>query len=88
MSIFILIITFALIIPLILSTIRLFLGPTGPDRVIASDIASYTIVMIMIYVALITHEYSLLDAAILLAILIFVGSLTIAKYLEGRGIGS
>ncbi len=68
--------------------IRLFLGPTGPDRVIASDVASYTTVMIMIYVALIIHEYSLLDAAILLAILIFVGSLAVAKYLEGRGLGS
>ncbi|MCS7116376.1 MAG: monovalent cation/H+ antiporter complex subunit F [Nitrososphaerota archaeon] len=88
MNTFILMITYALTIPIILATVRLFLGPTGPDRVVAADVISYSMIMVMIYFALITREYSLLDVTILLAILVFVGSLTVAKYLEGRGLGS
>lgn len=67
-----------------LAFIRLVRGPTLPDRVIALDLIG-TLGMGMIAVYAIARNLPvLLDVAIVLALLSFLGTVAFARYLERR----
>ncbi|HID18617.1 TPA: hypothetical protein EYP27_03645 [Candidatus Bathyarchaeota archaeon] len=66
---------------------RLVRGPTGPDRVIAGDAMVGITIALLVLLSFYYKEAMLLDIAILVALLGFIGTLTISKYLEGRDIG-
>ncbi|CAN5666005.1 cation:proton antiporter [soil metagenome] len=69
-------------IALLICIIRVAIGPTLPDRVIAIDLlAIVAIGMIGIY-AVKTGEWALLDAATVLALVAFLGTVTFARYME------
>ena len=73
-----------LTISVILAFVRLVRGPTLPDRVVALDlIATLMIGMIAIH-AIATQEPIFLDAALVLALLSFLGTLAFARYIERR----
>jgi multicomponent Na+:H+ antiporter subunit F len=73
-----------LTIALFLTFYRLLLGPTLPDRVIALDlIAAITVGFIAVY-AIDTGERVFLDAAIVVALITFLGTVAFAQYLERR----
>ncbi|MBM3314582.1 cation:proton antiporter [candidate division WOR-3 bacterium] len=65
---------------------RALKGPSIPDRVIAVDIMSVIFTSITALVALKYKLAYLLDLSIALAIISFVGTLALAKYLEGRSL--
>ncbi|HOJ03420.1 MAG TPA: monovalent cation/H+ antiporter complex subunit F [Bacteroidota bacterium] len=61
---------------------RLLRGPTLPDRVIALDlIASIVIGMIAAY-AVLTNLNVMLNAAVIIALISFLGTVALARYLE------
>jgi multicomponent Na+:H+ antiporter subunit F len=61
---------------------RLLRGPTLPDRVIALDlIASIVIGMIAAY-AVLTNLKVMLNAAVIIALISFLGTVAMARYLE------
>lgn len=61
---------------------RLLRGPSLSDRVIALDIvATFGIGVIAIY-AIVTRQTALLDAAMVLALLVFVGTVGFAYYIQ------
>lgn len=63
---------------------RLVLGPSLPDRVVALDvIAMITVGMIAVY-SIDTGERVFLDAAIVVALITFLGTTGFALYLERR----
>jgi multicomponent Na+:H+ antiporter subunit F len=69
---------------MILSFIRLFIGPSVPDRIVALDlIASLSIGMILTLV-LYSSEPVYLDIAIFIALIVFIGTVAISKYLKRR----
>ena len=69
---------------LILTCYRLFKGPTLPDRVIALDmISSLAVGMIAAY-CILTGEFVYIRAAIVLAIVSFLGTVAFAYYV-GKG---
>ena len=72
-----------LIIISTLSIIRLFLGPTPADRVVAFDTMNTFVIASMVAYALASMEYVFIDVAIVYALLSYIGTLYIAKYLEG-----
>jgi multicomponent Na+:H+ antiporter subunit F len=77
--------TVAVLVSLILLTmIRLFLGPTAPDRVIALDAINTLTVASMIILSVAYKQIIFIDVAIVYALLSFVGTLYIAKYLGGE----
>lgn len=81
---------FALLgISLVLTLIRLLKGPTLPDRVVALDmIAFQAIGFIALYTA-VTGQQSFLDAALILALIAFLATVSFARYVErSRGGGS
>lgn len=80
---------FGLVLPLLALTVvlagaRLVRGPSLPDRVVALDlIATLCMGMIAVY-SIATENAVLLDAAIVLALISFLGTVAFARYLEKR----
>lgn len=65
---------------------RALKGPSIPDRVIAVDIMSVIFSAITALMALRYRLAYLMDLSIALAVISFVGTLALAKYLEGRSL--
>lgn len=72
----------SLLIFMIFSLIRAALGPTIPDRVVALDTINTLVVAAMILLGAGYKCIIYVDVAIVYALLSFVGTLYIAKYLE------
>ncbi len=72
-----------LLIFMVFSLLRGALGPTLPDRVVALDTINTLVVSAMIIFAAYFEEVIFVDIAIIYALLSFVTTLYIAKYLEG-----
>jgi multicomponent Na+:H+ antiporter subunit F len=69
---------------LFLTFVRLVRGPSLPDRVVALDlIAVIAVGMIAIY-AIELEQQVLLDAAIVVALIAFLGTVAFAQYVERR----
>ncbi|WP_317135784.1 monovalent cation/H+ antiporter complex subunit F [Methanochimaera problematica] len=69
---------------ILLALVRLFTGPSAPDRVVAFDSINTLTVAIMIMLAIAFEEVFFVDVAIVYALLSFVGTLFVAKYLGGE----
>jgi multicomponent Na+:H+ antiporter subunit F len=67
-----------------LATVRLVLGPTAPDRVIALDTVNTLTIAAMILLGVIYKEIIFVDVAIVYGLLSFVSTLFIAKYIGGE----
>jgi multicomponent Na+:H+ antiporter subunit F len=65
---------------------RALQGPSISDRVIAVDIMGIIFTCITALMALRYNISYLMDLAITIAILSFVGTLALSKYLEGRSL--
>jgi len=59
-------------------------GPTAPDRTVAIDILGTVIVAFCVLLSLYTRKDFYLNVAISWALLSFVGTIALAKYLEGK----
>jgi len=80
-------ITFAVTILVVASFLCLYRigrGPTAPDRIVAIDILGTLIVGFCVVMALVTGRDFYMNVAIAWALLSFIGTLALAKYLEGR----
>ncbi|NHH99198.1 MULTISPECIES: monovalent cation/H+ antiporter complex subunit F [Oceanimonas] len=70
---------------LVLATVRLLIGPTLPDRVVALEvIASLTIGFILVY-SIAYDTPALIDVVIVLALTSFMAAVGFARYLERGG---
>ena len=69
---------------MVVVSIRLFKGPTSADRVVALDAVNTLVVASMIVLAAAFQQVIFVDVAIVYALLSFVGTLYIAKYLGGE----
>ena len=74
-----------LIIGTFLCLYRVAMGPTPPDRAVAIDTIGVMVVGICGIFGIITGQDFYLNIAIAWALLAFIGTLALAKYLEGRG---
>jgi len=63
---------------------RIAKGPTAPDRTVAIDILGTLVVGFCCLMALLTGQDYYMNIAIAWALISFVGTLALAKYLEGR----
>ena len=69
---------------MLLAMVRLVKGPTSADRVVALDAINTLVVAAMIVLAVVFRQVIFVDVAIVYALLSFVGTLYIAKYLGGE----
>jgi len=63
---------------------RLIKGPSAADRAVAADSMDILVDMALILFALYTGRSVFLDIAFITAILGFIGTTLIARYLEGK----
>jgi multicomponent Na+:H+ antiporter subunit F len=72
----------ALAIGILLAALRLFLGPTSPDRVVALDTINTMVVGLMIALSVYYEQVVFAGIAVVYAFLSFGATLFIARYLE------
>ena len=64
---------------------RIGKGPTAPDRTVAIDILGVILVGFCALLSLLTGRGFYMTMAIAWALLSFIGTLALAKFLEGKG---
>ncbi|OIJ16190.1 Na(+)/H(+) antiporter subunit F [Anaerobacillus arseniciselenatis] len=78
--------TIALIImalSILVCFIRVVKGPTMSDRVVALDTVGITLIGIIGIVMIIQNTLAYADVILVIAILAFIGSVALAKFIEG-----
>lgn len=74
-----------MIICFALCFIRVVLGPTLPDRVIALDMAATIVVAMILTHCVQSGSYYYIPAAICIALLSFIGTVSLAIYIQKGG---
>jgi len=69
---------------LLTTFIRVVRGPSLPDRVVALDLMATFIIAISAVYSIASNEPSYLDAAVVLALITFLGTVAFAFYLHKR----
>ena len=69
---------------IIIAMIRLILGPTAPDRAVAFDAINTLVVGLFLVFGIGSAELFFVEVGIVYALLSFVGTLFIAKYIGGE----
>jgi len=78
-----LIVLLALLLCVIMAIIRVIRGPTAPDRIVGLDTINTIVIVSMIIFGAAFNQVIYIDVAIVYALLSFISTLFIAKYLEG-----
>jgi multicomponent Na+:H+ antiporter subunit F len=69
-------------VALLLAVVRLVRGPTLADRVVALDLVTMIIVVLLTLFAIAVDDSAYLDAAIALGLVAFLATVAFARYLE------
>ena len=72
----------ALGVALLLAVVRLVRGPTLPDRIVAMDLVGVLVIGLIVVLAASTDVRATLDAAIVIALVGFLGTVAYATYVE------
>jgi len=72
-----------LLISILLALVRVIRGPTAPDRIVGIDTINTIVISGMVVFGAAFQEVIYIDVAIVYALLSFISTLFIAKYLEG-----
>ena len=68
-------------IAMMLSFYRLVKGPSKPDRILALDTLYINTIALLVLVGLVLHSPVYFEAALLIAVMGFVGTVALSKYL-------
>ena len=69
-------------VALLVAVTRLVKGPTLPDRIVAMDLVGVLVVGLIVVLAASTEVRATLDAAIVIALIGFVGTVAYATYVQ------
>ena len=67
---------------LLMAFVRLIRGPGLPDRVVALEVIALLLVGVLIISGIASGEPAMLRAAVVVALVAFVGTVAFARYLE------
>ncbi|MEA1986686.1 MAG: monovalent cation/H+ antiporter complex subunit F [Candidatus Marinimicrobia bacterium] len=73
------------LVAIALTFLRMLLGPTVADRVVALDGMTIIAISLIVFIAYFSNRIIYLDVAIVYALISFIGVVAIARYME-RGI--
>ncbi|MBD3109030.1 Na(+)/H(+) antiporter subunit F1 [Bacillus sp. AGMB 02131] len=79
------VITFALVLislSMLALIYRVIKGPSIPDRVIALDALGVNLIAVIALISIVLDTYAFLEVILLLGILAFIGTVSMAKFLE------
>ncbi len=71
-----------MVIAIIPCIYRIIKGPTIPDRVVALDAMTTVIVVMLGIYSFVKGSVFFMDVALVIAIITFIGTVTVAKYLD------
>lgn len=77
-------VAFVLVALVFLAMVRLVRGPTPADRAVAVDTVNTLMVAVLIILGVVYRQIIFIDVAIVYALLSFVSTLFIAKYIGGE----
>jgi multicomponent Na+:H+ antiporter subunit F len=77
----------AVVLSILGAAVRVVIGPSLPDRVVALDLIGMLSVSFIAVVAIASDQPVLLDAAIALALVSFLGTVAFARFIEWRAGG-
>ena len=72
-----------LLLSIVMVIVRVLKGPTAPDRVVGLDTINTIVIISMVVFGAATKNVIYIDVAIIYALLSYISTLFIAKYLEG-----
>jgi multicomponent Na+:H+ antiporter subunit F len=72
-----------LLLCIVMAIIRVIKGPTAPDRIVGLDTINTIVIVSMVIFGVASASIVYIDVAIVYALLSFISTLFIAKYLEG-----
>lgn len=75
-------------IALIISLIRVIIGPTLPDRVVALDLVAFIAIGFIATFSIDSNQPAYMDAAIVLALIAFLGTIAFARYVMQTQVGN
>jgi multicomponent Na+:H+ antiporter subunit F len=73
----------ALAVCIIICVVRIFMGPGAPTRLVAFDTTNTLVVASLVIVGMMFNHAIFIDVAIVYALLSFVMTLYVAKYIQG-----
>ena len=73
-----------LTISMLLSLIRLIIGPSLADRIIALEIMTFMIIGIVGIYSILSGQRAFLDVAVIISLISFLSTVAFAYYLERR----
>ena len=76
---------YVLIFTAFLCLYRIGMGPTPADRAVAIDILGILVVGFCVMITILTGKDFYLNVALAWGLFSFIGSIAIAKYMEGKG---
>ena len=79
------IVTHILVAATLLTVVRILIGPTFWDRLLGFNLMSSKLIMIIVLCAIIFEKNFLLDIALTYALIGFVSTLFIARFVRDRG---
>jgi len=72
-----------LLVGITIAMYRVIRGPTAPDRIVGLDVINTLVIVSMVIFGVIQDKFIYIDVAIVYAVLSFISTLYVAKYLEG-----
>ena len=69
-------------IGILLCFVRMLMGPTAADRAVALDTVTTVTAAFLVVLGYVFKRYVYLDVSLVYAVLMFVGSVAIARFLE------
>jgi len=76
-----------ILLAMFLALVRLVRGPSLPDRVVALDLITVLSAAMLALDTMATRQTVFIDAAIVLALISFLGTIAFSRYLERRARG-
>ena len=73
----------AMAVCIVIVVIRVFMGPGAPTRLVAFDTANTLVVASLVLAGMMFGQVIFIDVAIVYALLSFVMTLYVAKYIQG-----
>jgi len=73
----------AMVVCIVIVVARIFIGPGAPTRLVAFDTTNTLVVASLVIVGMMFNHVVFIDVAIVYALLSFVMTLYVAKYIQG-----
>jgi multicomponent Na+:H+ antiporter subunit F len=73
---------FLLSAAILAALVRVLRGPSLPDRVVALDLVAYLAMGFLLTYSILVGEETYIDAALVLGLLAFLGTVAVARYIE------